>query len=171
MPSFAAWLTALALAGSTRVLPWDDCTWPDPKPDYSQDLVRALLHIERVPRPGVPDARDHVSRNTVYYFRPGDRSLLMCGDKRECLSARLSESHRPLEARWVTEKLLLVETSFNPRAWAYWLVDVERETIVHSEHALENLPRWLKCHGPVTKGDASAGQRGPGARSVKRRTR
>ena len=129
------------------VHPWNPCTWPNPKPYYEGFDSIQLLNIQKLNRHATVELKSKVfSSNDIYYFVPTSGAILVCGDGRDCFRVTVPDfSWRPLSYRWVNEKLLYVDITFNPHAGAYWLVDVEEQSIVFSEHWLESLDEWLKC--------------------------
>lgn len=133
-----------------RVVPWDPCTWPDPKLNFEQmDDLNDLVHFAKLERKKTVSSTKTktFSDNRIYYFEESDAGIDVCADRKTCFSISVPQySYRPVSAKWINEKLLYFSLSFNPHAGAYWLIDVENETIAFSEHWLDDLPEWLKCN-------------------------
>jgi len=108
-----------------------------------------MLKIERVPRTVLP-------RKQAAQKSPGGFYSLLAGknnsawiDTRADHALRLTVpefSWRPLETRWINDKLVYLEISFNPHAGAYWIVDVETEGIVTWQSWLEDPEAYGRCH-------------------------
>jgi hypothetical protein len=76
------------------------------------------------------------TETSVTVFRGGDYLLKINVPK---------YSYRPLKARWINSKLLYLQTWFNPRYGAYWIYDVERESVVTHELIDDGYSAWIKC--------------------------
>jgi hypothetical protein len=91
------------------------------------------------------------SDNKAFYFL----ECSIAGDNRVVLSTPAGllqltvEEYpwRPLRARWINEKLLYLRFSWNPRAGAYWIFDVDRRRSVASERWLQDLQALQRCYG------------------------
>ena len=53
--------------------------------------------------------------------------------------------YRPHKASWVNEKILYLEVWFNPHFGAYWIYDVEAETILANELMNDGFTTFLQC--------------------------
>lgn len=73
----------------------------------------------------------------IYYFvqeSEPECSLLVYNRKQQALHLAVPRyKHRPITAKWINPKLLYLEMFFNPHYGAYWIFDVENETIVFQE--------------------------------------
>ena len=143
----SVWILLFSNVLNTSVLPWDSCTWPNPKPFYERLGSGELLSIQNLDRSATADLKSKVfSRNGIYYFVSTNEGIVVCGDKKNCFRVSVPEfSWRPISSHWVNEKLLYVDVTFNPHAGAFWLIDVEEGSSVHAEHWLESLDEWSEC--------------------------
>jgi hypothetical protein len=139
-------MAALALMAGP-VVPWDSCSWTSPKVRCEAIEDVELISIDAAPRPtGRSNDKRVAGPNDVYFFVVEGTGVTVCADQKTCLRVRVPQfAHRPVRARWVNESVLYVEVSFNPRAGAFWLLDVEAGRVVHSRRCLDDLVRWLKC--------------------------
>ena len=105
--------------------------------------IAHIPHLERVDAHAAPSGNyshfnpETAKESSIGVVRGGDTDLRMS----------VSEySHRPLTAKWINAKLLLVELSINPHAGAYWIVDVEKELVVATEAEHDGTAAWNQCH-------------------------
>ena len=96
------------------------------------------------------------SPNKVYFF--SEQIVPTCvlrvfNDKEQGLTLRPIPryAHRPIRAEWINPKLLYVTVSFNPHFGAYWIYDVENETIIHRELMNDGVMAWQQNHPTVPR--------------------
>jgi hypothetical protein len=128
-----------------------ECEWKSyPKPFYDQ-LDSELLRVRAAEKETEPPPQREFSHNGVYWLalegRRTEVRLGLAGDR----SLRIDVpdySWRPLEARWVNDKLVYLGVTFNPHAGVYWVFDVVKEKAVLLEHWLEDVDGYLRCNPP-----------------------
>lgn len=91
------------------------------------------------------------SESQAFFFlqcsSPGDNRVVLSTGNRLFQFSSEERPWRPIRARWINEKLLYLELSWNPHAGAYWVFDVDKERIVVSERWLEDILVLQRCYG------------------------
>lgn len=148
-----ALLTSLLLAAPTPQAPPDPCDPALLRPYYAplEDSVQlARTSIETLPDVCSNASRQPSSNGTFYLVvcsRSDDHRVVL-GDSEHLLQLRVDEAPwRPLRANWINEKLVYLEFSWNPRAGAYWIFDVDRQKIVLAERSLQDVLDLQRCYG------------------------
>jgi len=91
------------------------------------------------------------SKGKAFFFlqcsSPGDNRVVLSTGNRLLQFSVEDYRWRPITARWINEKLLYLEFSWNPHAGAYWVFDVDKEGVVVSERWLEDILVLQGCYG------------------------
>ena len=148
----AAALTTLLVFGATAAGAGESVceqmrTWPAPRPLYARP-DRQLLHVEKRQRSAVRPEDQHRPSAGPFYFamEPGNHIRLSTGTGDDVLLSVPEYADRPLEARWINVKPLYLEVWFNPHSGAYWVYDVESQTVLVNELQNDGRDAWAQCH-------------------------
>ena len=102
---------------------------------------RQLLHVEKRQRTAVrPEDQHRPSAG------PGNHIRLSTGTGDDVLLSVPEYADRPLDARRIKVKLLYLEVWFNPHSGAYWVYDVESQTVLVNDLQNDGQDAWAQCH-------------------------
>ena len=119
--------------------------------------LKKILVVDKNQKSAVNPNAKRSAESGNYYFvmnegaeNPGGStgaSISIFTDKNYSLKLSIPPlKHRPLSAKWVNPKILLIRVSINPHRSAYWLFDVEKEQIISTEFEEDGAIEWLQCN-------------------------
>lgn len=123
---------------------------------YDVDLKK-LLVVAKNQKSAVDPKAKRSAESGNYYFvmnesekNPGgstENSISVFTDKSYSLKISVPPlQYRPLSAKWVNSKILLITLSTNLHRSAYWLFDVEKEQIISTEFEEDGAIEWSQCN-------------------------
>ena len=120
-----------------------------PQPVYTSLEEKVDLHVAHIPHR--PQKGSVVAPDGNYTFVEllsdnGSSVRIWPGGPTD-LSLTVADSGRPMTAKWINAKLLIVEISINPHAGFYWIFDVERGKVLWSEGEIDGNQWWTQCKG------------------------
>ncbi len=129
------WIALGATARAVDVSPMtlDACAKPGERVVVEPLLPLAIRRLGARPVPAHASASPGGSfAFEVEDLWPHPRLLVWRGAHQSSLrlTAKPVPGGRPVEGRWLSPDVLCVQASFNPAAWATWLVDVRSERVL-----------------------------------------
>ncbi len=109
-----------------------------------------LLDIVSIPNSDILNIKERnysVSKSNYFTVKSGSTNeILIYNGKEKGIKISVKRyEHRPLNGKWINEKLIYFEVWFNPHFGAYWIYDVNGEKIITHELQNDGWTSFLQC--------------------------